>query len=467
MSGLIITFTRSRYHRMLVLVLVGMLITSMLLAGMLSRSGPRVRIVTMNKEVQLSRGTSITLAFDRPLEKKDYKAEVSLNPAVPLETSVKGKSLIVSIQANLLQNTHYELKVNPEIYDTSGHKMAKTYTYAFISASARYMYVRRDYEMDTHTIDKKDDILFLADLTGATTELFHVKRIRMFRANRQYAVVVSDEGGSDVLYTINIKTKAVRRYPLDIQGEVRDLELSPLGTIALFSVQPEFRPDDPEYFDTYAYRLQALDIASGNAYLVNDGSGDALKVETIAVNNDGQYALIKDVKRSFFIVSPYNDFAPVLLGIHARSHGFDADSKTILFEDEGTISSYDISTSTATVRPMQDIILGVDESRGSIFAQVAEYSNGVYATKIKRSPSWSAPFETVWEPSGFTDKNLVRAFYASYDQRFIAVQLNTENCQFDDYGTSSECEDVSMILYDTKDKKELGTIKGFGLVWLP
>lgn len=455
------------YYRKLTGITLFLALIILLLSVKLYASGPRVRIVNINTQAQLTRGSVIRLTFDRPLYQSDFTSSISISPGVPIETAVDGKNLIVTLKANLSQDTEYVLTVKPEIADRAQHKMSKEYKTTFHTSVARYVYLQRKYADRVAATEKPEDVIYLGDIAGQKTELFSAGKIRLMRANGKSVVVVVDEGETDGLYSIDLLTRQVSHQALMTKGRVSDMALSPQGSVALVSVQPDYDPNNPNYFNENAYKLQAFDSIKGKVYEITNTDGSPLQADSIMFNTDGQYALVRDMKRSFLVISPYNDFAPVLLGKHTRAHGFDAESKEIIFEDNGKLSSYALDSAQSTEHSIQDIVLNVTQSKGDIFMQVAEYDDGLFITKIKRSPSWDAPFSAVWEPTASTAKSLVRSFEESYDQRYIAVQIDSENCQFDDYDIASECKDVTTTLFDTEEKKEMQKIDGFGFIWLP
>lgn len=294
------------------------------------------------------------------------------------------------------------------------------------------------------------------------------------RANDRFVIVAVDEGNSDAIVSIDLKSRKVRKESLYVQGRVRELTISPMGSVVLYTIEPEFNGDDPEFFSTYAYQLHALDLKSGHGYAVtetkNENEGEStgaepLRAEIVTFNSDGQYALIKNTAGSFMIVSPFNDYEPVLLGAHTRSYGFDAAGEHIIFEDEGVITTYRLQDAQKKERPVNKIVLDISATKGALFIQTADYEVSKFISKLYRMENWEDDPKAVWESDD--QKVILRAFSESYDQRYIALQKMPSDCRYDDYQTASECQDSYIDIYDPNTNQVVQHLMGIGLVWLP
>lgn len=194
-------------------------------------------------------------------------------------------------------------------------------------------------------------------------------------------------------------------------------------------------------------------------------SEEPLRAESVVLNNDGQYALIKDLNGAFSVVSPYNDYDPVLLGAHTRTYGFDAQSEHIIFEDEGEFMTYRLADAVKEVRTNNMIITSATAAKGSVFTLIADYENGAFVTKLQKRNTWADAPSTVWTSQN--QKTIISEFTESYDERYVALHMIQDDCQFDDYATASDCMDAVTAIYDTQTKQDFTTLRGMGLVWIP
>lgn len=242
-------FFQDKYRRLVSLFMLTVGVCIMAISILLLHSGPRIRQVELDTKARLTDGMQLKVIFDRPLEQKDYKTSVSLTPEAEFDLKVQGKMLQLTLKDNLLQAQEYSLQIAPEIFDQNGNKMNSTYKHTFKTKPAQYAYLQRNYEFSITANKDADDIVYIADLSGNSEQLFSAERIRMFRANDRYAVIVVDERESDAMYTVDMRSRAVRKEKLYINGTIRELALSPQGMHALYTIEPDYNAEDPASFE--------------------------------------------------------------------------------------------------------------------------------------------------------------------------------------------------------------------------
>ena len=309
-----ITGMSSRYYRMIGFSCLVMIVAIVALAYALYNQGPRVRLVRFESDSKtaLTKNSTITISFDRPLLENDYSQAIRITPDIPFSVRVSGQSIFVMLQENLKHQTKYKLAIDPVIVDKSGKRMRSSYVHTLESAyyTPRYAYLERNYgagaESQYGSIDAEDHIK-IGTLGEDAEVIFSRPEIRSFVANSEYVTVVAREETMDSLYTISMQTGEVREERLVSSGYIDNLALSPYGRLALFTVRPDYKLVSQEFYKAYANIVYALDVETGLVTSLTDASGDSLRAVGIVMDEGGQVALVQDSTQTFYAVSPFND----------------------------------------------------------------------------------------------------------------------------------------------------------------
>lgn len=455
-------------------VLVSLIIS---ISYLLYTNGPRVRLVQIDDAITqstLTRGSSITLTFDRPLDKRDYTDAISLQPETNFTASVGTQAITLLIEENLTSNRAYTLRVAPEIYDRSGKKMRSNYTHTFKTAAPSYAYIERNYgpnedPLKFDTTANVDDYIKLVSL-GSTPEIvFAHPQIRLLAASKDFLVTAVKEEEFDRLFVIDIATRDHKEIELLFRGRINNLALSERGQVALIEVQPDFNSVSEEYFNTYANRVEAIDLVSGDTWQLTDSSGTLLKAFELSIDTDGQVALIQDQDLTYYAVSPFNDYDPVLIGTYTSSFGFTNGASEILFSNYDDLVRYDVgageSQPVGIDTDFDGYVQALSNKSGRLYASAITYVAGRPRSQVN-AYNEQGESKTVWETAQ-ADTDMLRDFSESYDGTVLSLQLNPEFCQYDSLGIGSQCKTTRIQVYDVDKQATIDEFTGSSLVWIP
>ncbi len=105
------------------LVLAGLSIGILVLALLVTSSGPRVRQVVVQNisgDEIANTNQGLTVVFDRPIEGADFENAIEIQPEAEHTISHRNQQLSISFDQNLLSNTGYVLTVRPELIRNPG-----------------------------------------------------------------------------------------------------------------------------------------------------------------------------------------------------------------------------------------------------------------------------------------------------------------------------------------------------------
>lgn len=441
------------------------------LSLLLIQSGPRIRYIQSLgdiSETRLSQNATIQLVFDRPIEKTDYSDSIQITPNVDFIAQTNTQNIALTFKENLNHNTEYTITVSPTISDTSGKQMRSPYSHSFTTAEASYIYLERNYSSTTP--DDADDHIKLAAVGSEPQILLSHPEIRSFSANRTYAVVATIEDETDTLYTINLETNEVRREQLFSNGRINNLTLSARGNIVLYTIEPNFNEVSLEYFERIANRIQSVNLITGEVVNLTTDDGSFIKASSITFDTDGQVALIQDLQQTFYAVSPFNDYNPVLIGSYAESFGFNSDLSEIIFRDRESFIRYSIATSDivpAEFDKKNGYIQDITDQNGEIFYSDSSLFSGISITDIYKKSDWQSPAEETWNQNSSQTGSRIRNFTPSYDNSLLALLQNPDDCQFDSVLYNRSCKTAYFELVDLESDEIIQSFKGSNLIWLP
>lgn len=208
------------FYRAFGIVVGGLSVGILILALLVSTSGPRVRHVVVQSPganggvSSVNQGLSVV--FDRPIESSsDFESAVSIQPKTEYTVSHRNQQLNITFEQNLLSNTDYVLTINPLLEDDLGRQMKSEYTYEFSTAEPSFSYLERNYERGA-----ADKIIEEAPLSGESRVLFGADKIKLFGRGANYlAVVVPRADSTDEVRVVDLET--VEERTLDIPSNMR------------------------------------------------------------------------------------------------------------------------------------------------------------------------------------------------------------------------------------------------------
>src|SRR5918993_3983830 len=213
------------FWRALVLVIGGLCVGILVLALLVTTSGPRVRHVAVQNQSgdrisSVSQG--LTIVFDRPIEGSDFEGAIEFEPEADYSVSHRQGQLSITFDQNLLSNTEYVLTIKPEIEDALGRDMEREYSYEFTTEEPSFTYLERNYGRGA-----VDRIIQRAPVTGENQVLFGEDRIKSFARNGRYlAVVVPRRDNSDELRVVDVATLEERSVNIPASMRVDNLRFS-------------------------------------------------------------------------------------------------------------------------------------------------------------------------------------------------------------------------------------------------
>lgn len=470
--------TKNYYKLIAKLSLLGILISAVLSLILYGR-GPHVRLVRFDSKIEESfatNGSTVTLHFDRPILQQDYTQSLSFEPGVEFSAITNEQRIVVTFKEALRANTTYTLKLEPNISDNTDRPMKESYIHTFKTGSPRFIYLQRNYGPDQNIFNDKDDKVIVGSVVGAadSEEVYSAPVIRNFAANSKHAVVVVTDGEDDKLVIIDLKTKKAREPKSNLKGYISNISLSQQGDTAVFTNQIDYSSVSPEYYEEYNNRVYALDIKTDNVRPLTKEGDDPIKAYNLTMNNDGQFALISDELGSYYLVSPFNDYEPILLGGHDFDYGFGSNDAEVIFNDRGRITSYELATSTVSERNLGSLesLQGINYRGNKIFFAYTASEYDAKATKfattteIYSSTGWGAETQKAWrEPEN--NNGSVRSFAPSHGADYLALQYIPDGCEYDQLGATSQCKFVQTIIQKIGSEEASTVINGFDLVWLP
>lgn len=459
---------------------VGVVSLLILLIGGLSfllyNHGPRVRIIEFDSDPSkksLTQDSTMTIRFDRPLKNGDYTKQIRFNPTISFSAQTSTQSITVTFLENFKHDTTYVVEVGPGIFDKTNRSMKRTYQKTIQTSQPSYVYLERNYGLDNSEAaffaQDADDHIKVARLGDKPEVVFSNPEITMFAANRDFIVVATKGEEEDSLYTVDVKNHTVRKERLQFRGRLNYLTLSPRGKVALFTVTPDYDSVTPEYYESFSARVESLHLDSGEIRSLTGPKGDAIRAYSIQIDTDGRVAIVQDQTRAFYAVSPFNDYDPVLLGSHSSSFGFSEKNSRILFRDNSAFSLYDVlsGNSLPFLPDTAGYVQSVASGNKKIYIASTSYSLGESQSYIYSLQGWSDKEpEIEWFSSDYP-KETLSDIAPSYDGALLSVQLNPDQCQFDQVSPNAQCQRAHTIIYVPESRKVIADFSGFDVVWFP
>lgn len=466
------------YRSLLFVITLAAMISIAVLSFFLYTQGPRVRLVSFEKDPKnsaLQRNSTIKITFDRPIENEDYTNEISFEPNIAFTAQTAAQSITLLINENFLHGTEYTLKVADNINDKTGRTMKNSYMHKFSVGSPRYIYIERNYGIDYDESFRESgldaaDYLQLATVGIEKKEtLFEAPIIVSFAANNQYAVVVSREETSDSIHTINLNTKKVRTEELRFEARIEGVSISPRGKTAVFIVTPDYSLVEKEYYDQYASQLESLDVETGELTQLIDAENKNIQAVSTEFDTSGQVVLIRNFDQNYLAVSPFNDFEPILIGNRTDSFGFNYDSSEIIFRDNDLVARYIVATGENLYHDFAttDYIQGLNTTSSGAYYYATTFLANQSKSYVNKIESWEdTQPKQVWATQIDAEESL-RDVELSYDATILALQISPNNCRSDGVTSNSQCRITRTLLYNHASEEALEEVNGFNIVWLP
>jgi hypothetical protein len=459
------------FYRALVLVIGGLSVGILVLALLVTTSGPRVRHVAVQSqsgdEID-SVAQGLTVVFDRPIEGTDFEGAIEFDPEVDYTVNHRKGQLSITFDQNLLSNTEYVLTIRPEIEDDLGRRMEREYSYEFTTEEPSFTYLERNY--DRGAVDR---IVQRAPLSGENQALFGEDRIKNFARNGRYlAVVVPRRDNTDELRVYDLATLEERLVDIPPNVRVDNLSFSPTDNQFVFVtrvVKVETDQADSEVFDD-SNKLYRYDIDGEQLQPVDTLSSNRGNVESALYSRDGQALLYKTLDGTYYLTGAVQTTEPTLVGIYQDSGGFDRTNTKLVFQFGSGATIYD-----AQAKETQE--LSQIGTGGRISAPTFLHNSDelIYlwdplnAKEGTTTQVYIASADGNVEDQVVDSQPLERFFdypVISYDDRYVLVEAASESSDLDDYVGNRQPEDTRLILYDRLERKVIDSeTHGIDPVW--
>ena len=461
------------FYRAFGLVIGGLSVGILVLALLVTTSGPRVRHVVMQKESGgeiASVGQGLTVVFDRPIESTDFETAIEVQPEADYTVSHRDQQLSITFDQNLLSNTGYVLTVRPELEDSLGRSMEGEYAYEFTTAEPSFTYLERNYQPGDG-LDSVDRIIQRAPLSRESTPLFGEERIKRFARNDRYlAVVLPRADNTDELRVVDLETRDERSVGIPSNMRVENLRFWPAGNEFVFVTQviargaavepyPEVQDSNKLYrYDVDNEQLQPVDTLS-----------DEGNVESALYSRDGQALLYLTLDGVYYLTGASRTTEPTLVGIYGDSGGFDRTNTKLAFQSNDGATIYD-----AQAKELQEFpYIGAG---GRISAPTFLHNSDelVYLWDPFNARTGETTRVYVADENGYeelvTESQPSERFFddpvVSHDDRYVLVEAAPKSSKSDDYVGNRQPEDARLVLYDrfTREVIESDT-RGVDPVW--
>ena len=468
------------FYKAFGLVVVGLSIGILVLAFLVTTSGPWVRqVVVQNRgsgEDAASVNQGLTVVFDRPISSSaDFADAIDIEPEIDYTVSHRNQQLSITFEQNLLSNTDYVLTVKPVLEDDLGKRMEGEYTYEFATAEPSFTYLERN--DGSGALDK---VIERAPLSQKSYVLFGANRregrIKSFARNANYlAVVLSRTDKTDELRVVDLGTREEKSVNIPHGVRVDNLRFSPTDNQFVFVARTLPKDEASEEDEAYGDKLYQYDIDGERLQLVDTLSDKSsiqngvFSRESVSYSSDGQALLYQKLDGEFYLTGATQTMDPVLLGKYKDSGGFDRTNTKVTFPSGSGVAIYDAQA--GDLKEVPDINVG-----GRISTPVFLHNSDklLYLKEPLDAKPGTLELYTA-NADGETDEqavdtqsqaNFLGEPVVSYDDRYVLIQATFNTQDVSDSAGKQQPKDTRLVLYDRLDGKVINSsIRGTDPVW--
>jgi len=438
-------------------------------------SGPRVRLVTASSPLDrqlLTANDSLTLHFDRPIKKRDYRKFLSFDPPVKFSAVTGSQEVTVSFSDNLESATDYTLRLKPAVESTDSRKMKTDFYHQFTTASPVLAYLKRDAGKQQQGQKPGDDIIYQTDLDGNKTILFTAPVIRNFAANGSHLYAVTDEGAYDQLVHIDRRTKQRSLVPLLLDGypvfkdglRVKSLQLAPRSDVLVLTFGIDYSSSRDRGKTYYDDTLHTYDPATKTMRAVKATDKRLQKAYDLHVSRDGQLVLFGDQDQFYSIVNIYSEnLRSEVIGSFDLSGGFNRNAAKVLLFDEGAgtvLNGQDNQRQAVPFdQPTYNALFQSDSDDLWVYRQQYAVTHGVSEVLSYRMKDSTE--RQVWYGRG-----TIQYLAPSFDDQYLALELQPDNCRYDEIDFNGQCSATQTVIIDTSSGDEVLKFSGYNNQWL-
>ena len=471
------------FYRAFGLVVAGLSIGVLVLALLVTTSGPRVRQVVVQNgsggDDIPSVNQGLTIVFDRPIKSTDFASAIEVSPETDYTVGHRNQQLSITFNQNLLSNTEYVLTVKPVLEDDLGKQMEHEYTYEFATAEPSFTYLERnsgpgamDKVIERAPLSQKSYILFVAPSMAN-------RRIKHFARNDHYlAVVLPRADNTDELRLVDLGSREESSIDIPSDVQVDNLRFSPVDNQFIFITRVLPSPDTSQsHFKAYDNKLYRYDIDGEQLQPVSTLS-DKDYVQSASYSRDGQALLYQtlDIQRidgEYYLTGATQTTEPIPLGSYKNSGGFDRTNTKLAFLSSKGPAIYDAQASK--LQELSYIATGgristptfLHNSDELIYlwdpfnAKMGDHLQ-IYTADADGKVEEQAGEQLVgWRSSAHSFEDLA----VSPDDRYVLIEATPKPQGGDDVG-SQQPGDTRLVLYDRFARKVIDSdTRGIEPVW--
>jgi len=458
------------FYGALGVVVAGLLVGILVLALLVTTSGPWVRQVV----VQNSSGAGaasvdqgLTVLFDRPITSTDFASVIDIQPKIDYTVSHRNQQLNITFNQNLLSNTKYVLTVKPGLEDDLGKRMEQGYTYEFTTAEPSFTYLERN-----NGFGATDKVIEKAPLSQGSQILYGVRgRIKSFARNANYlAVVQARTDDTDELRVVDLGTRGESTVDIPHDVRVDNLKFSPVDNQFVFVTRTIPGTSTDGSIKGYSNKLYRYDIDGEQLQPVDTLSNEG-NVESVSYSHDGQALLYKTLDSEYYLTGAVQATDPTLLGKYEDSGGFDRTNTKLAFLYGSGAAIYD--PQAGGLQEVSDLRVGgristpkfLNDSDDLVYLKDpldAQTDERVEVDTANADGKVEEPVAGL-EPS-------VRFFgdpVVSYDDRYVLINATFNSQVENDQTGNQQPVNTWLVLYDRFDHKVIdpGNTRGIDPVW--
>jgi hypothetical protein len=420
--------------------------------------GPRLLGAELNTAAAVQRaGQLLVLRADQPLTGVE-PGQVSVAPAVPVEVSWQGATVEVRFLNTLEYATEYHVSVAVTSAATRASSML---THSFRTPSAEVYVLQRNGPAGEETADQ-----IVRAVLGATDRavVYTAERIQEFAVAGSSLAVVTQDGTSAGAGTLTVGpvSGSGAWKTLAADSVITQLQASKAANgVFGFVLRPLSGPDKDQT------QLHIYDPAAGDQPTAVLGlDGKPLDPESWAFV-PGTRAIVAQTSDALFFLIDTVTGSVKTLGGHSAMHGFVRGSQTMIFEDQGRYTAFDLTSGQRTEIPLGDL------SKSALVYQLLALPDAGYVSLVARLEDEQLRFSivvlgqeesrTIYEPE--PADSTIPLVCLSPNGQFLAVEAVPPGNETDGYDVLPGYRKSRVVVIDSATGNYQGEEPGFHPDW--
>lgn len=419
--------------------------------------GPRLLGAEMNTAAAVQRaGQLLVLRADQPFTGVE-PAQVSVVPAVPIEVSWQGATVEVRFLSTLQYAAEYQVSAAVTSAATGA---SSTLTHSFRTPPAEVYVLQRNGPSGEETPDRiVRAVLGTTDRAVVDT----AERIQEFAVAGSSLAVVTQDGTSAGKLTVGPVSGSGASKTLAADSVITQLQASKATNgVFGFVLRPLSGPDKNHT------QLHIYDPAAGDQPTVVKGlDGKPLDPESWAFV-PGTRAIVAQTSDALFFLIDTVTGSVKNLGGHNAMHGFVRGTQTMIFQDQGRYTAFDLTSGQRTEIPLGDL------SKSAVVYQLLALSDAGYVSVVARLEDEQLRFSivvlgqeeesrTIYEPE--PADSTIPLVCLSPNGQFLAVEAVPPGNETDGYDVLPGYRKSRVVMIDSATGNYQGEESGFRPDW--